>query len=331
MVDITTLSMTEIIRLQNDLSQELKRRFEKPRAIAFSDIVGSTQFFGRLGDEAGRQLQQRHYDRLQRSIEPFDGRIVDTAGDGAFLCFLGVDAAVSAMVAFMQAVMDDNALRASDRQMVVRVGIHWATVLTDGVHVSGDAVNLCARVSASASPGEIRLTRGALQEIPGAAQRLRWRPLGPVTLKGIERPIELLAYEIHDRGLFPTHVFIQESECEVSLPDQVRTSFGRVGEESTGLPGNDIVLVHPDPNRAMKVSRWHFELLQKPDGLFLRQLSEKPTEVDGVHATKGNEVSVRPGTVVKVAGVLTLVFSSPKLAGHPATADQTIPPKRPGA
>ena len=57
MTDITALSMTEIIRLQNDLSQELKRRFEKPLALAFSDIVGSTQFFGLVLQIPARHIQ----------------------------------------------------------------------------------------------------------------------------------------------------------------------------------------------------------------------------------------------------------------------------------
>ena len=38
---IADLSMTAIIRLQDRLSQDLKRRFEKRLALGFSDIVGS--------------------------------------------------------------------------------------------------------------------------------------------------------------------------------------------------------------------------------------------------------------------------------------------------
>ena len=49
------LSMTEIIRLQNMLSTSLVRRFECHRALVFSDIVGSTPYFARFGDEAGEQ------------------------------------------------------------------------------------------------------------------------------------------------------------------------------------------------------------------------------------------------------------------------------------
>src|SRR3954452_12787689 len=103
--------MTEIIRLQNQLSQELSRRFEKDLALAFSDIVGSTPYFERFGDEAGRQLQQRHLDLLQEVVKSAGGRIVDTAGDGAFLVFPTAEAVAGAFIAFQQKISADNASR----------------------------------------------------------------------------------------------------------------------------------------------------------------------------------------------------------------------------
>ena len=92
------LSMTELIRLQDVLSKAIVRRFEKRLALVFSDVVGSTPYFARFGDEAGRKLQQRHYDLVTAAITPEGGRVVDTAGDGVFLCFESVTAASRAMV-----------------------------------------------------------------------------------------------------------------------------------------------------------------------------------------------------------------------------------------
>jgi class 3 adenylate cyclase len=95
--DPTTLSMTEIIRLQTLLSHELARRFEVDAALAFSDVVGSTAYFARFGDEAGRQLQQLHIDLLAAGLPDHGGRIVDTAGDGVFACFPIAAPAAAAM------------------------------------------------------------------------------------------------------------------------------------------------------------------------------------------------------------------------------------------
>ena len=99
--DPASLSMTEIIRLQTVLSQELTRRFERKAALAFTDVVDSTRYFAQFGDEAGRRLQQLHLDLLEKAIDG-DGRIVDTAGDGAFISFPSAMAAVGAMVALQQ-------------------------------------------------------------------------------------------------------------------------------------------------------------------------------------------------------------------------------------
>jgi len=56
----------------------------------------------------------------------------------------------------------------------------------DGVAVSGDVVNLCARVASSAEPGEIRLTPQVFREL-GPADRLICHALGSVVLKGVAR------------------------------------------------------------------------------------------------------------------------------------------------
>src|SRR4051812_12069790 len=102
------LSMTEIIRLQDALSKALVRRFEKKLALVFSDMVGSTPYFAKFGNEAGRKLQQRHLDLCQPAAARGGGRVVDTAGDGAFLCFPAIDGALAAMVDLQQQIALDN-------------------------------------------------------------------------------------------------------------------------------------------------------------------------------------------------------------------------------
>src|SRR4029077_7723753 len=105
-----------------------------------------------------------------------------------------------------QQIAIDNDSRSNDERLSVRIGCHFGPVLTDGVGVSGDSVNFCARVAASSSPGEIRLTREAFSALTDVRLRIKCRRLKPTTLKGIERPIELLALDWHDPQLFPASV-----------------------------------------------------------------------------------------------------------------------------
>lgn len=304
--DPDSLTLTEIIKLQTQLSQTLQRRFERQLALTFTDVAGSTQYFARYGDEAGRRLVQRYIDLLTRALPGSGGRIVDTAGDGAFTCFPSVESARQAMVDLQQSIMRENLLFAKEQQLVVRAGIHHGPVLTDGVIVSGDAVNLCARVTGTAGGGEILVTRAAFQEL-SPNNRLRCRDPRTADMKGLGRPVEVLTLEWREASQFPSSVLVQETREEFPLPDQDVISFGRL-RELNGMPANDIVLEPADRQLAMQISRWQFELRRRPEGFLLRPVSEQTTEVDGVLVGKGQEVPLRPGMKVRVARCLTLEF-----------------------
>jgi class 3 adenylate cyclase len=303
-LDLGSLSMTEIIRLQNLLSQELSRRFETSAAICFSDIAGSTAYFARFGDAAGRQLQQLHIDLLERALAQHGGRLVDTAGDGAVTFFTAAAAAAAAMCQLQKDVNAENVHRARDHQLVLRIGVHWGRVLTDGVQVTGDVMNLCARIAASAEPGQIRLSRDAFRELD-IGLRLRCRPLGDVELKGAGRAVELLSLDWLDRERFPVAVRVRETGERIELPLQDIVSFGRM-DIIEGMSANDVVLALPDAMATRQISRWHFELRRRTDGYILRSVTSHPTLVDGRPLQRGDEVPVRPGTVVTLSGVMTL-------------------------
>ena len=315
--------MSEIVRLQDLLSRELKRRFEKELALGFSDVVGSTDFFERFGDEAGQRLQQRHFDLLGQAVLPAAGRVVDTAGDGAFVVFPSVDLAVSAFIALEQAITLENLTRSPEQRLSVRIGLHWGRVLTDEQQVTGEAVNLAARVKNGAAPDEIRITKEAFQELSNTFYRLSTRPLGTIELKGITRLVTVFALDWRERDAFPDAVRILETGEEIQLPNQDTIRFGRL-KESDGLPANDIVLSLPDETAARKISRWHFELRRHPQSFMLRPVSEQLTEIDGQALTKGAEVPLKPGSIVRVGRVVTLEFVSRSLVTTPGAGDATI-------
>ena len=313
--DLDSLTLTEIIQLQTQLSQTLQRRFEKSLALAFTDVAGSTEYFARYGDEAGRRMVQRHLDILQRVLPGVGGRIVDTAGDGAFTCFPSADAARQAMVELQLGIMRENTMYTREQQLAVRCGIHYGQVLTDGVLVSGDAVNLCARVASSANSGEIRVTRAAFQELL-PSYRMRCRDLKTLDLKGIGRPVEVLTLEWRDTANFPSSVYLVEMRELKPLPDQDLISFGRL-RDINGVPANDVVLELPDQQTTLQISRFQFELRRRPEGFVLRSVSDQITEVEGSTVAKGQEVPLRSGMKVRVARLLTLEFRSSASSAPP--------------
>ena len=300
--------MTELIRLQDVLSKAIARRFEKRLALVFSDVVGSTPYFARFGDEAGRKLQQRHYDLVNAAITPEGGRVVDTAGDGVFLCFESVTTAARAMVALQRSIVLDNDSRAADHRLNLRIGIHVGPVLTDGVLVSGDAVNFCSRVAGSAGAGELRLSLAAYSELTELELRLRSRRQRAVELKGVEKPQELFTLDWLDATRFPTKV-IMEDGTEQRLPPLDVIRFGRLREQD-GATANDVVITLSDPTLQSRISRWHFELHRRADGFMLRSVSTSTTEIDGRAVARGEELVVRPGAKVRLGGAITLEFAS---------------------
>ncbi|MGH6634877.1 MAG: FHA domain-containing protein, partial [Gammaproteobacteria bacterium] len=140
----------------------------------------------------------------------------------------------------------------------------------------------------------------------------------PIELKGIPRPVLTLVLEWRDANLFPTAFRIEETSSVCPLPSQDIIGFGRL-RENNGMPANDVVLVHPDPDQNNRISRWQFELRRDAEGLFLRQISDTSiTEVDGLAVPQGKPAQIKPGTEVRVGRALTLNF----LSGH--TSDETV-------
>src|SRR6202012_1370315 len=102
---------------------------------------------------------------LAQALERHGGRVVDTAGDGAFTVFPTADNAAQAVIDLENLITAQNAGYAREHQLQVRIGLHFGPVLTDGVAVTGDAVNFAARVCSSGGPSEIRLSKAAFLEM----------------------------------------------------------------------------------------------------------------------------------------------------------------------
>ncbi len=303
---LNELSLTEIIRLQNQISKTLTSRFGKHESLAFSDIVGSTSYFARFGDEAGRRLQQQHSDLINESINKAQGQIVDTAGDSALIAFPTMESAIQSFLQFKQLLQHCNFQLPPEQQWTTRTGIHWGMVLTDGIIHTGDSVNLCAKISSVAQSGKILLSKTAFNELSNFL-RLACRPIGTVTLPSTSQSIEILELLWQDLLMIPSTLHIEETRIVLPLPDQPVVNFGRLAN-SNGSKSNDIVLELPDPLLTNRISRWHFELLKTKDGLVLHNLSDKLTEVDGQSLPQGSCVPIKIGSCVRLAGVITLRF-----------------------
>ena len=72
--------------------------------VLFTDLVGSTERTAELGDRRWRDLLEQHHAAVRRELARFDGREVDTAGDGFFATFDGPARAIRCARAIVDAV-----------------------------------------------------------------------------------------------------------------------------------------------------------------------------------------------------------------------------------
>jgi pimeloyl-ACP methyl ester carboxylesterase/class 3 adenylate cyclase len=152
--------------------------------VLFVDVVRSTQLAATIGDRRFAELLSDFIGLLRRQLDRYQGRLVDTAGDGALAVF---DSPVRA-IACAEAVRD--AVRALGVQ--VRAGVHTGEMEHGpGGAVRGIAVHTGARVAALADPGEILVSRTIRDLVAGAPVRLDSR--GVHELKGVPGSWEIFA------------------------------------------------------------------------------------------------------------------------------------------
>ena len=151
--------------------------------VLFTDLVGSTKQAAELGDRRWRDLVEQHHAAVRKELIRFDGREVDTAGDGFFATFDGPARGIRCAQAIVTAV------RPLDLE--VRAGLHTGEVeLADG-KVAGIAVNIGARVAAQADAGEV-LVSGTVRDLV-AGSGLEFEDRGATPLKGIPGEWRLFA------------------------------------------------------------------------------------------------------------------------------------------
>ncbi len=153
-------------------------------AIMFTDIVGYTALMAR-DEEAGRGARDRHEAVVRPLVEKHHGRWIDATGDESMSAFPSALDAVGCALSIQQGLRDDVELR-------LRIGIHQGDVTFEGERVSGDGVNIAARIRPLADPGGICVSDEVQHSLRGQTD-LEFAALGPQELKNVGRPVPVYA------------------------------------------------------------------------------------------------------------------------------------------
>lgn len=177
--------------------------------ILFADVAGSTGLGEQLDPERLRAVLGAYFETMRGVIERNGGTLEKFIGD-AIVAIFGVpvaheDDALRALrsAAQMRRALDALNERLSEHHGVtlqIRVGVHTGEVLAvtaprhgEGM-VTGDAVNVAARLEQSAAPGQVLVSDRTAR----AARGTGLREVGPLSLRGRSQPIR--AFELVSRG-----------------------------------------------------------------------------------------------------------------------------------
>jgi class 3 adenylate cyclase len=162
----------------------LYRRVRRPPAICFLDITGYTRLTEERGDEAAADLATRLATLVRRASQEHGGQPVKWLGDGVMFYFPNPAEAVVAALDMVEGV-------AAQGLPPARVGIHSGAVIFQEGDYFGRTVNIAARITDYARPGEVLVSQEVIDAAEGPS--VTFTELGPVELKGVSGTVRLHA------------------------------------------------------------------------------------------------------------------------------------------
>ena len=161
-------------------AQEFNRQL---LTVLFTDIVGSTSRAAELGDSRWRALLEEHNATIRQSLDRFQGKEIDRAGDGFLATFDGPARAIRCALEIVD--------RLEQLGVEVRAGIHAGEVELIEGGIGGITVHTGARVAAAAAPGEVLVTGTVADLVAGSG--IEFGERGIHELKGVPGQWHLLS------------------------------------------------------------------------------------------------------------------------------------------
>ena len=127
-------------------------------SIFFSDIVGYSSMIAR-DEKAALELLDEHDIILEAHIAKNKGKIIKHIGDAIFAEFSNSDSAAKAAIDIQKELRERNKIAQGKNQIVIRIGLHYGSVVVKGDDLFGNDVNLCARIEPTAIPGGIAVSK----------------------------------------------------------------------------------------------------------------------------------------------------------------------------
>ena len=208
------------------LDETRERSERKLATLIFADLVGSTELAGSQDPERTRLLLERFYDAMTQEIDTAGGTVEKFAGDAVMAAF-GAPAALedhAERALHATLAMQRRLHELAGGTLTLRIGVNTGEVVVGrpregSSFVTGDPVNVAARLEQAAGPGEIlvgertvALVRGAFEFDEPRAIEAKGKP-GGVECRRLLRALSLM----RPRGVLGLHrAFVgRDQEMEI--------------------------------------------------------------------------------------------------------------------
>ncbi|MGE3858253.1 MAG: adenylate/guanylate cyclase domain-containing protein, partial [Dehalococcoidia bacterium] len=174
-------------------------------SVLFADVTASMAVLSGRDAEEAAEIFDRVAELMVEAVHRWEGTVAQVLGDGIMALFgapvAQEDHAIRACYAALRmqervTKYGDEVQRSHGIPILIRVGVHSGEVVLrslgpdpGALSAVGQTVHLASRLEQLAKPGTI-LTTG--DTVAMAARRVRTRALGPVNVKGLEQPVEVM-------------------------------------------------------------------------------------------------------------------------------------------
>lgn len=171
--------------------ENLRRRLV---AIAFADVANFSTMMS--VDEVGTTISvTNRLEKFREAIRAYSGEFKGSAGDNAFMVFESAVDAVTFAIEMQKILAAENEGLPEEEKIWFRFGINLGEILVSGDEITGESINIAARIEAFASPGQVCISGAAYDHVCNKL-KYGYEYLGGQDFKNIGRTIDV--FQVHE-------------------------------------------------------------------------------------------------------------------------------------
>lgn len=194
-------ALSERIKTSSGLSNMTHADHEqierKLAAIMLADIAGFSALMERDETRTYQRLRSLRDQIIIPKVAEYGGRVVKTTGDGFLAIFPSATASLGCGITIQRTNISQEATKDQQERFHLRIGINLGDVVIDGDDISGDGVNIAARLEPLA-PSDGICVSGAIRDQVREDLGVELEDIGDQHVKNISRPVR--AYRIDIAG-----------------------------------------------------------------------------------------------------------------------------------